>query len=40
MPFIDGCLEDSCGFDVLMRGEEFKVFLLHHLVSNLSAFFS
>ena len=29
--FIDGCSADSCGFGVLVRGSELRVFLLHHL---------
>ena len=29
--FISGCPENSCGFGVLVRGGELKVFLLHHL---------
>ena len=32
--FIDGCSADSCGFGVLVRGGELRVFLLCHLGPN------
>ena len=31
MFFIDGGSADSCDFDVLVRGDEHKIFLLCHL---------
>lgn len=31
MFFIDGGSADSCDFDVLVRGDEHKIFLLYYL---------